>query len=330
MNDLGVHPSVFHLKRTDILPDTPVPPGESEGRPLKLVVVVPVHNRKAITLQCLRSLYDTDHAGLNLHVIVVDDGSTDGTGDAIRRQFPQVEILTGDGNLRYTKGTNLGLHAALRGKADYILTINDDSIFHQRSLVYMVRCAQTYSRSVVGALLLRWDIPEKPYQNDPKWNTWYAGWRWPQHVRIQDVPDIAWPVEFIPGNCILLPRQAVEEVGLMNERAFPYGWGDAEYTPRVRMAGWQLILEPKARVWIQPNSFSPSLRKLPKVKAMRELWLDRRSYRNLLQTFLRCWYGAPSRRQGLLAFAIFLARSGLKAVGLGRSWRNRPVPEPKN
>ena len=59
----------------------------------KVVIVSPVHNRREITLQCLRSLSRIDRDGLNVHTIIVDDGSTDGTAEAIKRDFPQVELI---------------------------------------------------------------------------------------------------------------------------------------------------------------------------------------------------------------------------------------------
>jgi GT2 family glycosyltransferase len=80
----------------------------------KIEIVTPVHNRREETLQCLRSLARAESSGLDLHVIIVDDGSTDGTAEAVATQFPDVEIIRGDGSLWYTAGTNRGIQAALR------------------------------------------------------------------------------------------------------------------------------------------------------------------------------------------------------------------------
>ena len=62
-------------------------------------IVAPVHNRRDITLQCLRSLSRLDTTGLNVHIVIVDDGSTDDTGDSIRDEFPNVEVVMGEGDL---------------------------------------------------------------------------------------------------------------------------------------------------------------------------------------------------------------------------------------
>src|SRR5688572_24373538 len=96
---------------------------------VRVEVVTPVHNRKELTLGCLRSLFSADSAGLDLHAIVVDDGSSDGTSAALRQEFPDVEIVRGDGSLWYTGGMNRGIEAAMKHDPDFVLAINNDSEF---------------------------------------------------------------------------------------------------------------------------------------------------------------------------------------------------------
>ena len=86
---------------------------ENKQKNIRVEIVAPVHNRRDITLQCLRSLARINKDGLDVHIIIVDDGSTDGTSEAIAKQFPDVEIVKGDGNLCFTEGTNVGVRAAL-------------------------------------------------------------------------------------------------------------------------------------------------------------------------------------------------------------------------
>ncbi len=70
-----------------------------------------------------------DLPDVSVHMIIVDDGSTDGTSEAVRNAFPDVQIIAGDGNLWYTAGTNRGLEAAMERDPDYVLAINNDTIF---------------------------------------------------------------------------------------------------------------------------------------------------------------------------------------------------------
>lgn len=276
---------------------------------------MPVHNRRALTLQCLKSLSRINREGFDVHTIVVDDGSTDGTSQAIQENFPEVEIVFGDGNLWYTGGINLGIKSALNHEPDYILAVNDDSVFDENFLRRMVDCAEKYPRSVIGALLLLWHVPHKVFQVSPKWNLWQGGWRYWQNQTVWTVPLKPWEVEIIVGNCVLYPVEVIKEVGLMNEKKLDH-YGDAEYTPRMRRKGWRLLIEPRARVFCQPNDPPEKVLKMPWRKKMKVLISDRKNPSNLFYKYNFYLYSAPTKIEGFLAFWIFFARwTGKKIYG---------------
>src|SRR6187549_1054616 len=127
--------------------------------PIKVAIVTPVHNRRELTLLCLRSLSRVDKTGLEIAVWIVDDGSTDGTSEAVREQFPHVNLVAGDGDLWYTEGTNVGVREALKWKPDFVLMMNDDQVFDGSFLTRLVTTAIENPRSVVGSVLLLWDQP---------------------------------------------------------------------------------------------------------------------------------------------------------------------------
>lgn len=290
-------------------------------------IVTPVYNRRDITLQCLKSLARIDTTGLKVHTIIVDDGSSDGTGEAIRAQFPEVEVIRGDGSLHYTAGTNRGITAALEKNPDYVLAINNDSIFDEQFLRRLVQCAEENPRAVVGPLLLLWDRPHQVFQIGSHWETWYGGWRHRFHLTAWNVPQHPFEAEIIVGNCVLYPVAAIKEVGLMNEKSFPYGFGDIEYTPRMRRAGWRLLIEPRSRVWCEPNTHPTSPSKLSKKEMLKVMFKDYRNPWNLRRQFVARWQSAPTRVQALTSFGIMLVRLALKSKGLGGDWPNWPDKE---
>src|SRR5947207_11557581 len=121
--------------------------------------VVPAHNRRDKTLRFLRSFADVTYP--RKRVVIVDDGSTDGTRQAIELNHPDVPVLTGDGDLWWSGGTNAGIRYALEQGADFILTINDDSIMSPDFLDHLVAAARQDPLRIVGCRLHRQDVLEE-------------------------------------------------------------------------------------------------------------------------------------------------------------------------
>lgn len=284
---------------------------------VKVALVIPVFNRRETTLQALRSLSQIDRRGLLVRVFVVDDGSTDGTSEAIRQYFPEVSLVFGDGTLHYAAGTNRGIRAALDWDAEYIVTMNDDSIFHEKFLQRLIETARNYEHSVVGALLLLWDSPHEVFQVGPTWKTWRGGWQIPGDLTAFSVPDESFEVETIVGNCVLFPVAAINECGLMNEARFRHGWGDAQYLVKMRKAGWKLLIEPKAYVWCEPNTYPLPLHQIPVREALRVLFLNERHPLNLRRQFAARWHSAPTKLKAIVAFTVYLTQIAGKVVEYG-------------
>src|SRR5690242_6920004 len=115
-----------------------------------IYIVIPVHNRKEFTRKCLDSLrHQTvcDH-----RIIVVDDGSTDGTRDMLDKEFPDVIVLFGNGNLFWTAAINLGIKQALTLGAEYVLTLNNDTVAPENFIDHMLFWANLVHNSLLGAL----------------------------------------------------------------------------------------------------------------------------------------------------------------------------------
>lgn len=293
--------------------------------PVRVEIVTPVHNRRDETLRCLRSIARADSTGIELHTVIVDDGSTDGTSEAVLREFPDVEIVEGSGELWYTAGANLGMKTALERDPDYVLLINNDQEFDEKSIRLLVECAERHPRTVVGALLLDREHPDRVFQVSPKWDTLKGGFRHWFKQTIATVPEKPWRVEIIVGNCVLIPAAAIRQMGVMDARKLPQ-YGDAEYTPRLRRAGWQLLIEPRARAFCKPNDVVTGFRKLTFSQKIKKLFATPTGGYSLQRRFYSSIGGAPNFAAGLAAFVIAIVRSAV-----GRSYEAewaRSQPEP--
>lgn len=285
-------------------------------KPIRVEIVTPVFNRRDETLECLRSIDRCDASGLALHTIIVDDGSTDGTAEAVAGQFPHVQIVPSSGDLWYTAGANLGMKTALTHDPDYVLLINNDQVFEEKCIRAMVECAERHPKSVVGAILLNRERPNEIFQVSPKWETWKGGFRHWYKQTLATIPNKPWRAEIIVGNCVLIPTEAIRRHGLMNEKRLPQ-YGDAEFTPRLRRAGWELLIEPRARVFCKPNDVIAGFRKLPFRKKVKKLFGSPTGGYSIQRHFYSSLGGAPNAATGIAAFII-----GIVRAAFGRSYES--------
>lgn len=274
---------------------------------IKVEAVTPVHNRRELTVECLKSLLSVDLGGIDLSVTVVDDGSTDGTADAVRSAFPDIKIISGDGNLWYTAGMNLGIKAALANEPDYILGFNNDSIFDPKFLVSMIETAEKIDRSVVGAVLIDWEDKRSIFQVSPKWNVWWGGLRHWRKQSIDTLPDSPWEVPIIVGNCVLIPVDAIKAAGLMDEKRLPQ-FGDAGFTPKMKRLGWKLLIDPHAHVFCKPNDIPASFGQMSLTNKFKALFKDPFGPHGIKRRFYTNFFAAPNKLQGIVAFFIFYIR----------------------
>jgi GT2 family glycosyltransferase len=289
---------------------------------VRVAVAVAVHNRRDTTLAGLSSLLAADRTGIDLRVVVCDDGSSDGTGDAIRDRLPEVEIVDGDGSLFYADGTNVAIRAALHHEPHFVLAINDDGLFDPHFLVSLVACAHQHHRSVVGALLVAQGRESYAFQIAPQWSLRFGGQQMPHQLAVDALPNGPFEVECIVGNCVLVPVDAIRAVGLLDGRR---GWGDADWTMRMRRAGWQLLVEPAAVVRCEPNMARPSISRRSGIGGVRSVLFDRRDARSLRWQWGHLMGSSPTRWHALAAFAVYTGRMVVKALGFG-TWPRWPDP----
>ncbi len=216
----------------------------------KVSVVVPVYNRIQLTTTFLRKFSEVSYP--NFEIIIVDDGSTDGTAEMVRNQFPSVRLLQEKGNLWWAKATNLGIRDALERGTDYIVTMNDDVTFKSDFLEKLVQVGQQNPRTLAGALVYEHTNPD---------NLWYAGGRmaWFQGELIHRHALDDGPLLWLTGMGTLIPASAFEEIGFYDEKRFPQYAADVDYTLRARQRGFKLIIASESVLWNRAEESSQLL-----------------------------------------------------------------------
>jgi len=206
----------------------------------RVEVVVLNWNGWRDTLVCLESLQRLSYP--NFGLIVVDNGSTDGSQDQIEARFPAIKVLQTGANLGFGGGCNAGIRRALEQGADYVWLINSDTTVGADALTELVRVADEQAEAgAVGSVLYEADQPEQI-------QLWGGGkvHLWTGFSRHQTCPA---QLDFVSGASMLLRRKALEQVGLFDDQTFFMYWEDSDLGFRLRRAGWQLAVAEKSRVW---------------------------------------------------------------------------------
>lgn len=211
-------------------------------------IIVLSWNHKGDALECLNSLQEINYP--NYRVILVDNASTDDTVDAVRAQFPAVEVIVNDCNLGYAGGNNVGIKYALDSGIEAILLLNDDTIVDPSFVTILTDAL--YRSPDIGAV-----NPTIYYYDEPN-TIWSAGGSVDistgiAHQRRVDEVDDGRPlpecdVEYGVGAAILIKREAMEKTGPLDPDFFVY-YEESDWCFRAKEAGFRTIYVPSAKIW---------------------------------------------------------------------------------
>lgn len=241
-------------------------------------IVIVSFNTCELLRGCLESLRGCT---LPLRVVVVENGSRDGSAAMVRAYFPEIELIALEQNVGFAAGTNVGLRqleirdwrleigddfpiSNLQSLSpDYVLLLNPDTVVHQGVIEALAAFLHAHPRvGAVGPRLLNIDGSVQPAafrfptlamtlldlfppgQALPGrlYGSWWHG-RYP-HEQCADLP---FPIDHPLGACILARRTVVGHVGMLDERFFMYA-EEVDWCYRIREAGWAIWQEPRARV----------------------------------------------------------------------------------
>lgn len=218
-----------------------------QGAP-RVVALVINYNGKDVTLQTLASLVRLDYEPLDL--VVIDNGSSDGSWQAVEEQYPQVTQLEVPENHGISHGMNVGIRHALDQGYDYTLILNNDIEVHPAMVTEMVKLAETDER--IGA------VGPKAYYFGDRERLWSTGGilRWAESVtnergdREMDRGqfDRDEEVDYVNGCAMLVRRAALERTGFWDATYF-LGVEDADWCMRMKRLGYTCWYAHRAKLW---------------------------------------------------------------------------------
>lgn len=227
---------------------TAAAPSAMTGQPAVSIVVLN-WNGLSDTIECLESLFCITYT--NYNVIVVDNGSQGNEAASLKEAFAgRLSVIESPANLGFAGGANLGILKALRSDAEFVLLLNNDTIVHPAFLDELVAAAQRLPNvAAVGPKAYFYDRPEEIYSTGGRYSLW-KGTAQQMGRGQRDEGQFEQPAErdYTDGVCMLIPRSALEQVGLLDEEYFAY-WEETDWCARARQLGLKCYYVPEAKIW---------------------------------------------------------------------------------
>jgi len=208
----------------------------------KVGVLVVTYNQKKITLGWIEKFKKTFHDQSNLHVLILDNNSNDGTLQAVRNQYPDVDIRLLNDNYGCTTGRNIGIVELINMGCEYICTLDNDCFIENKDFFRNMIAAFNANQEVdgYGAIVVR--AHDRSIDTMGSRRTWY-GIR-----RAVKVPTKNTKVDYLPGGACIIKATTYIKYGLFDNDYPPVGGQDHAWGIRVTNHGANLHFNPNQEV----------------------------------------------------------------------------------
>jgi GT2 family glycosyltransferase len=286
-------------------------------------IIIPVHNDWQFTKKCILSLKKIKYK--NIKIMIINDGSTDNTSQELKKHFPKVQEIKGDGDLWDSGARNKAVKYILKldQHPEYILSINNDIQFEPDFLNHLLDfCEKKKRKCVAGPKILYADKKKKIWQYgtglDLKKAKLYLA-----HKDEQDSErfDKTKAVDNLTGMCLLIPFEVFKKNVFWDEKNFPMYLGDSDFVLKAKKAGHPSYVVGKSKIYSYvEHSASRSWEKLPFAKLLKFVFSSPKStwHPKLVTKFFWRHYGAKAGitacLRKIVSLFFFLARELRKKV----------------
>ena len=204
-------------------------------------------NGRALTFDCLDSLKKISYP--NVNVVVIDNGSTDGSVASIKDKYPEIELIELPENLGFADGNNVGF-ISVKDKADYTIFLNNDTIVDSNFVEPLINELQLESNTKqTGPKIYYADNPETIWFAGGKVNLW-TGFIWHIGIRKKDSHDYSkkQEIDYATGCCVCMRTEDFESIGMFDHSFSMYA-EDVDLSLRFKKRGGDIVFIPESKVW---------------------------------------------------------------------------------
>lgn len=271
----------------------------------KIAILLTVFNRKLKTIECLKKLnksIEILNENCRVEIFLTDDGSTDGTYEAIKSQFPEIHILQGSGNLFWNQGMRLAWNeASQKDDFDFYIWMNNDTYIFEDAISQLFECYQQQLHTTVKETIVVGSCCESIATNEFSYGVRNDEKKVVPNGTIQNG-------NMMNGNFVLIPKNIFHKIGNLSSN-YTHAMGDYDYGLRALENGFQIITTKKYVAvcetnkgipdWKNPKvSFkkrwkslhSPTGLNIKEYKLFKKRFWKEEYYLSILKVYLRCFF----------------------------------------
>lgn len=299
----------------------PVEPSGVAERP-RVGAAIAVHNGREYLRRCL----DSGAQQWTL-AVVLDDGSTDGTAEMLRAEYPDAIVVQGDGEQWWTGGTNRAVEGCASARCDYALLLNPDVVLFPDTVAELLEASNGSRDAVFASLVLDSRDHSKVWWAGSTWSR-IARWipimtsryLYPAGTPVVEIPQEPFVSDEAHGRAVLVPMELFERHGLFDEEYLPHYGADVDFSLRLRAAQVPIHIVPRARVVLEVENSGHSTSATSVSARLGSIWrylTDQKS-----GDAARVWWHITRRHAPLgtrnLTYGFILALNILRRLGVRR------------
>ena len=289
---------------------------------LSIAIVITTHNELDYLKKCLDSVFASTYD--NYTIYLVDDGSQDGTSEYVKKNFPSIRILKGDGSLWWGGAVNKALKVILREKCTHICLLNSDNVIAPQTIEWLVQDAIKNPGCVIAAKVYDIHNPNILIHAGACVD-WKRGamYFYGEGEEDRGQWDGMHCVNYIGGMGVFFPREIIEDIGFLDAKNFPMG-GDREYSMRVVTSGYKILVSLRAKVWTWREHTSHN--KVPGIGLLSKYFIGLfsiRGFRNIRRNVIFAWRYAPKRYMVSWLLSIYITNPIRKFLRISLMRRKR-------
>ena len=217
----------------------------------KVSIIILNWNGKKDTIECIESLKKITYP--KYEIILVDNGSTDGSVKCFKKLYSEIEIIENKENLGFAEGNNVATRRVVEIGIDYVLLLNNDTVVDPDFLTESVKVLENDTSIGIAGPTVYYYNEKGRIQSAGGKICWYKGqtphYTNKNNIKYNEIRD----VDYIMGCALLARSELFKKIGYLNKDYFAY-WEETDWCVRAKKAGYRIVHVPTAKIWHKGGS----------------------------------------------------------------------------